>query len=325
MFDRVRCGPSSAAATWQRRERPMIFGTTDPVHPAGASSGQRTDPRSVFRSLSIGAASSRKRWRSDAIFFRAERPFRRCAYWVSAFAACCSCFFTFLAFDSRQNPSASSFLAFAVWTFFTSFGPKAPSPGSAFRSSRSASSRQSIEANVAAAGVPSQPDEGVVVVVGRCVVLVAVLVVVGRAVELVVEVVVVLVVGALVEVVVVDVVVVVVLVVVVPAIVVVVGDGKVPTGASYAPMSQRARPSLLPSMGRGMRRWSVAGARPALSVQPVGSPASPAGVDPRSACVCVGPPFLASPARPGLSGLAAVPTWFPALAVTEQFVPSPTR
>jgi hypothetical protein len=127
--------------------------------------------------------------------------------------------------------------------FFTSFGAKEPSAGSALRSARSASSRQSIEANVAADGVPAQPDGAVVVVVG--VVLVVVLVA-GRAVELVVGVVVLVVVGPPVEVVVVDVVVVVVLVVE--------GGGKVPNGASYAPMSHREMPSLLPSTGRGWPR-----------------------------------------------------------------------
>jgi len=41
---------------------------------------------------------------------------------VSAFADRCSCFFTFLAFDSRLEPSASSFRAFTIVVMRTRSG-----------------------------------------------------------------------------------------------------------------------------------------------------------------------------------------------------------
>ncbi|HYV58471.1 MAG TPA: hypothetical protein VFA62_00215 [Acidimicrobiia bacterium] len=141
----------------------------------------------------------------------------------------------------------------------------------------SATSRQSIEANVAATGsLPQSPAGSVVVVVGTWVVaveldvlvleVVVVLEVVGGAVVVVVEaeVVVVWVVLVVVDVVVcvvlvvVDVVVVcVVLVVVDVVVVVVVGEVNVHLAASNAPMSQRATLSQLPSTGRESPRSSV--------------------------------------------------------------------
>jgi len=154
----------------------------------------------------------------------------------------------------------------------------------------SATSRQSIEANVAATGsLPQSPAGIVVVVVGTWVVVVeldvlvlevvVVLEVVGGAVVVVVEVVelvvVVWVVLVVVDVVVwvvlvvvdevvvcvvlvvVDEVVVCVVLVVVDVVVVVVGEVNVHLAASNAPMSQRATLSQLPSTGRGSPRSSV--------------------------------------------------------------------
>jgi hypothetical protein len=138
----------------------------------------------------------------------------------------------------------------------------------------SATSRQSIEANVAATGsLPQSPAGSVVVVVGPWVVVVVlgvvvVLEVVGGAVVVVVEVVdggMELVVVVWVVLVVVDVVVCVVLVVVdevvcvvlVVVVVVVVGEVNVHWAASNAPMSQRATLSQLPSTGRESPRSSV--------------------------------------------------------------------
>src|SRR5262245_57952548 len=112
----------------------------------------------------------------------------------------------------------------------------------------------------------------VVEVVAGCVVDVVVVVlareVVVGMVDEVVEVVLVLglvvdvVLGMVVVVVVVEVVLVVVDVLGLVEVVVVVGDGNVPTAASYAPRSQRATPSELPSTVRGWPRWSVAMAAP---------------------------------------------------------------
>jgi hypothetical protein len=110
----------------------------------------------------------------------------------------------------------------------------------------------------------------VVEVVAGCVVDVVVVVLAGEVVVELVDVVVevVLVLGLVVDVlVVVEVVLVVVDVLVVVEVVlvevvVVVGDGNVPAAASYAPRSQRAMPSELPSTVRGWPRWSVAMAFP---------------------------------------------------------------
>lgn len=65
------------------------------------------------------------------------------------------------------------------------------------------------------------------------------------------------------------------------------GSGSLPS-ASYAPMSQRARPSASPSSGRGLPRWSV-------PRQP--APASTAWLPRRSACVEVRPPLFSSGPR----------------------------
>ena len=136
----------------------------------------------------------------------------------------------------------------------------------------SATSRQSIEAKVAATGsLPQSPAGSVVVVVVETWVVVVELdvVVLEVVVELevvdgwVVLVVVVWVVLVVVDVVacvvlvVVDVVVVGVVLVVVDVVVVVVGEVNVHWAASNAPMSQRATLSQLPSTGRGSPRSSV--------------------------------------------------------------------
>jgi hypothetical protein len=108
----------------------------------------------------------------------------------------------------------------------------------------------------------------VVEVVAGCVVDVVVVVLAGEVVvelvDVVVEVVLVLglVVDVMVEVVLVVVDVLVVVEVVLVEVIVVVGDGNVPAAASYAPRSQRAMPSELPSTVRGWPRWSVAMAFP---------------------------------------------------------------
>src|SRR5215510_8040566 len=59
-------------------------------------------------------------------------------------------------------------------------------------------------------------------------------------------------------------------------------------------MSQRATPSLFPSIDLGNPRWSVKIFTPKLSWQPRGSPASIAGLPGSSACVWVGPPLFCS-------------------------------
>ena len=61
---------------------------------------------------------------------------------------------------------------------------------------------------------------------------------------------------------------------------------------STAPMSHRAVPSLLPSTFRGKPRWSVCKSAPGLSRQPLGLPASIAGLPATRACVWVGPPLF---------------------------------
>ena len=171
----------------------VIFGPTDPGHPAGASSGQRTDPRSIFRSLwiwrrfveeALGATRSSSGRRGRSVGART----------VSAPSRSPQLLLHLLGVRRAVIPLGVELRAFAVWTFFTSFGPKVPSPGSASRSARRASSRQSIEGNVAAAGsLPQSPARSVVVVVWAWVVVVvtvADVVVVVLEVVLVVEVVV---------------------------------------------------------------------------------------------------------------------------------------
>ena len=57
-------------------------------------------------------------------------------------------------------------------------------------------------------------------------------------------------------------------------------------------MSHRAVPSLLPSTFRGKPRWSVCKSAPELSWQPLGLPASIAGLPATRARVWVGPPLF---------------------------------
>src|SRR5262249_2898492 len=67
----------------------------------------------------------------------------------------------------------ASSAAFALDRFWTSFGPEAPRSASVVTRASSATSRQSIEANVAATGSLPQPPAGsVVVVVGTWLVVV---------------------------------------------------------------------------------------------------------------------------------------------------------
>lgn len=70
------------------------------------------------------------------------------------------------------------------------------------------------------------------------------------------------------------------------------GMGLVPAGASYAPRSQTAVPSELPSMGRIIPRWSRLFTGELW--QMLLSPASMAGLPESRACVKVGPPLSAS-------------------------------
>src|SRR5262249_60030483 len=116
-------------------------------------------------------------------------------------------------------------------------------------------------------------------------------------------------------------------------LVVVVGGVNVHLSASNAPMSQRATPSQLPSTGRDFPRSSVVIGMLASSLQPLGLPASPAGLDGVSASVS-GPlePFAMSPmgSRPALIGFIAVPTRscgivMPLAGLIVQPLPSPTR
>src|SRR5262245_18615514 len=204
-------------------------------------------------------------------------------------------------------PPASS-ASFARDRFLTSFGPEAPRLDSAVTRASSAMSRQSIEANVAAAGSLSQsPPGSVVVVVGAWVVVVEVEVVAVGDVGVVVLEVVVLDVASIVDVVVVDVVVlwvvvvlvdvVVVVVDVVVDVVVVVVAGSPP---SYAPMSQRV------PTGRVVPFWSVASQAPLPEPGTAGLPWSTAGLPSMSLWVAVVPPLLsASGKRPG-----AIPVTF---------------
>ena len=137
---------------------------TPPRSRGGSSSQQRTVPRSVFRSLWIGAASSRKRWRSTQSSSGREA--------VQSVRGLCErlrgllqLLLHLLGVRLAAEPLGVDLPRLRGLNVLTSFGPKAPSPGSASRSARRASSRRSIQANVAPSGVPAHPTGGSVVVV----------------------------------------------------------------------------------------------------------------------------------------------------------------
>src|SRR5215470_6073780 len=87
--------------------------------------------------------------------------------------ACLSPWRACFRFEAAHALAPASSAAFALDRFWTSFGPEAPRLDSVVTRASSATSRQSIEANVAATGsLPQSPAGSVVVVVGTWVVVV---------------------------------------------------------------------------------------------------------------------------------------------------------
>src|SRR5262249_48022467 len=87
--------------------------------------------------------------------------------------ACLSPWRACFRFEAAHALAPASSAAFALDRFWTSFGPEAPRLDSVVTRASNATSRQSIEANVAAKGSLSQSPAGsVVVVVGAWVVVV---------------------------------------------------------------------------------------------------------------------------------------------------------
>jgi hypothetical protein len=82
--------------------------------------------------------------------------------------ACLSCWRASFRFEAVHALAPASSASFAFDRFWTSFGPEAPRSDSVVVTRvSSATSRQSIEANVAATGsLPQSPAGSVVVVVG---------------------------------------------------------------------------------------------------------------------------------------------------------------
>src|SRR5262249_11505751 len=161
-------------------------------------------------------AARRSVRRAPGGFLRARSVCRWCAYWIMSRIACLRCWRACFTSEAAHALAPASSASFAFDRFWTSFGPEAPRSDSVVVTrASSATSRQSIEANVAATGSLPQSPAGIGVgVVGTWVVVVEldVVVVVGEVVVVVVVVVLV----------VVDVVVVCVVLVVVDVVVVVV-------------------------------------------------------------------------------------------------------
>src|SRR5262249_1201532 len=118
-------------------------------------------------------AARRSVRRASGSFLRARSVCRWCAYSIMSRIACLSPWHACFRSEAAHALAPASAAAFALDRFWTSFGPEAPRLDSVVTRASNATSRQSIEANVAAKGSLSQSPAGsVVVVVGAWVVVV---------------------------------------------------------------------------------------------------------------------------------------------------------
>src|SRR5262245_38949401 len=130
------------------------------------SAGHWTVRLRVFASLVMGFPSARRSARSvPGSFLRARSVLSRCAYSISPRIACLRRWRARFRSDAVHAAAAASSPSFAFDTFWTSLARKESRSGSAVTRASSAMSRQSIDANVGAAGSPSQSLTTVVVVV----------------------------------------------------------------------------------------------------------------------------------------------------------------